>query len=136
MGTSNIFHGTINYTYIETGYNEQDFNKVYDTKPISKDCTLKLPNEINDYTIEMVFMLPDGKHNNLIECSLKDNSHYTNDELTLNFNFKDYIIDIDKVIFLGEFVIELKDENDGFHFFKFSIEVDNKEIITKIKNIV
>ena len=70
METNNTFKGKFSYTYIETGYNDQDFNKVYDTQTRSLDCVLFLPNENNKCVIKMNFETPDSKYKDLISQKL------------------------------------------------------------------
>ena len=133
METNNTFKGKFNYTYIETGYNDQDFNKVYDTQTRSIDCVLLLPNENNKCVIEMNFETPDNKHKDLISSDLKNIVLNGSDLLYLGIHLQGFKEKKDEVIISGDFVLEIKDEMDGFHLFDFTIESKNLEIIDVIK---
>jgi hypothetical protein len=134
METNNTFKGKFNYTYIETGYNDQDFNKVYGTQPRSIDCVLLLPNENNKCVIEMNFETPDNKHKNLISSDLKNIVLNGSDLLYLGIHLKCYKELNNSVILYGDFILEIKEEMDGYHMFNFSIEIENREIIKAIEN--
>lgn len=133
MKTNNAFNGKFNYTYKETGYNEQDFKKVYDTQTRSIDCVLKLPNENDKCVIEMHFVTPDGKYNDFVSSDLKNVVINGSDLLYFGIHFNEYIIADDIVIINGDFILEIKDETDGYHLFDFSIEIENLEIINVIE---
>ena len=133
MKTNNTFNAKFNYTYKETGYNEQDFNKVYDAQTRSVDCVLKLPNENDKCIIEMIFETPDGKYNDFISSDLKNIVVNGSDLLFLGIQFKKYNKINDSVIITGDFVLEIKDEMDGFHLFDFTIESKDLEIIDVIE---
>ena len=134
METNNTFKGKFNYTYIETGYNDQDFNRVYDTQTRSIDCVLLLPNENNKCVIEMNFETPDNKHKNLISSDLKNIVLNGSDLLYLGIHLKSYKELNNSVILYGDFILEIKEEMDGYHMFNFSIEIENREIIKAIEN--
>lgn len=134
METNNTFKGKFNYTYIETGYNDQDFNKVYGTQPRSIDCVLLLPNENNKCVIEMNFETPDNKHKDLISSDLKNIVLNGSDFLYLGIHLKSYKELNNSVILYGDFILEIKEEMDGYHMFNFSIEIENREIIKAIEN--
>jgi len=134
METNNTFKGKFNYTYIETGYNEKDFNKVYDTKTRSLDCVLFLPNENNKCVIEMNFETPDSKYKDLVSSDLKNIVLNGSDLLYLGIHLKSYIELNNSVILYGDFILEINDEMDGYHMFNFSIEIENREIINAIEN--
>ena len=134
METNNTFKGKFNYTYIETGYNDQDFNKVYDTQTRSLDCVLLLPNENNKCVIEMNFETPDNKHKDLISSDLKNIVLNGSDLLYLGIHLKSYKELNNSVILYGDFILEIKEEMDGYHMFNFSIEIENREIIKAIEN--
>ena len=134
METNNTFKGKFNYTYIETGYNDQDFNKVYDTQTRSIDCVLLLPNENNKCVIEMNFETPDSKYKDLISSDLKNIVLNGSDLLYLGIHLKSYIELNNSVILYGDFILEIKEEMDGYHMFNFSIEIENREIIKAIEN--
>jgi hypothetical protein len=134
METNNTFKGKFNYTYIETGYNDQDFNKVYDTQTRSIDCVLLLPNENNKCVIEMNFETPDNKHKDLISSDLKNIVLNGSDLLYLGIHLKSYKELNNSVILYGDFILEIKEEMDGYHMFNFSIEIENREIINAIEN--
>jgi hypothetical protein len=133
MKINNTFNARFNYTYKETGYNEQDFNKVYDAQTRSVDCVLKLPNENDKCIIEMIFETPDGKYNDFISSDLKNIVVNGSDLLFLGIHFKKYNKINDSVIITGDFVLEIKDEMDGFHLFNFTIESKDLEIIDVIE---
>ncbi|WP_396185592.1 hypothetical protein [Flavobacterium sp.] len=133
MKTNNTFNTKFNYTYKETGYNEQDFKKVYDAQTRSVDCVLKLPNENDKCVIEMIFETPDGKYNDFISSDLKDIVINGSDLLFIGIHFKSYNLLNDGLIINGDFILEIKDEMDGFHLFDFTIESKNLEIIDVIK---
>jgi hypothetical protein len=134
METNNTFKGKFNYTYIETGYNDQDFNKVYDTQTRGIDCVLLLPNENNKCVIEMNFETPDNKHKDLISSDLKNIVLNGSDLLYLGIHLKSYKELNNSVILYGDFILEIKEEMDGYHMFNFSIEIENREIIKAIEN--
>ena len=134
METNNTFKGKFNYTYIETGYNDQDFNKVYGTQPRSIDCVLLLPNENNKCVIEMNFETPDNKHKDLISSDLQNIVLNGSDLLYLGIHLKSYKELNNSVILYGDFILEIKEEMDGYHMFNFSIEIENREIIKAIEN--
>ena len=134
METNNTFKGKFNYTYIETGYNDQNFNKVYDTLTRSLDCVLLLPNENNKCVIEMNFETPDNKHKDLISSDLKNIVLNGSDLLYLGIHLKSYKELNNSVILYGDFILEIKEEMDGYHMFNFSIEIENREIIKAIEN--
>lgn len=134
METNNTFKGKFNYTYIETGYNDQDFNKVYDTQTRGIDCVLLLPNENNKCVIEMNFETPDNKHKDLISSDLKNIVLNGSDLLYLGIHLKSYKELNNSVILYGDFILEIKEELDGYHMFNFSIEIENREIIKAIEN--
>ena len=134
MKTNNTFNGKFNYTYKETGYNEQDFKKVYDSQTRSIDCVLKLPNENDKCVIEMIFETPDGKYNDFISSDLKDIVINGSDLLFMGIHFKSYNLLKYGLIINGDFILEIKDEMDGYHMFNFSIEIENREIIKAIEN--
>ena len=134
METNNTFKGKFNYTYIETGYNDQDFNKVYDTQTRSLDCVLLLPNENNKCVIEMNFETPDNKHKDLISSDLKNIVLNGSDLLYLGIHLKSYKELNNSVILYGDFILEINEEMDGYHMFNFSIEIENREIINAIEN--
>ena len=134
METNNTFKGKFNYTYIETGYNDQDFNKVYGTQPRSIDCVLLLPNENNKCVIEMNFETPDNKHKDLISSDLKNIVLNGSDFLYLGIHLKSYKELNNSVILYGDFILEINEEMDGYHMFNFSIEIENREIIKAIEN--
>jgi hypothetical protein len=134
METNNTFKGKFNYTYIETGYNDQDFNRVYDTQTRSIDCVLLLPNENNKCVIEMNFETPDNKHKDLISSDLKNIVLNGSDLLYLGIHLKSYKEFNNGVILYGDFILEIKEEMDGYHMFNFSIEIENREIIKAIEN--
>ena len=134
MKTNNTFNGKFNYTYKETGYNEQDFKKVYDSQTRSIDCVLKLPNENDKCVIEMIFETPDGKYNDFISSDLKDIVINGSDLLFMGIHFKSYNLLKYGLIINGDFILEIKDEMDGYHMFNFSIEIENREIINAIEN--
>lgn len=134
METNNTFKGKFNYAYIETGYNDQDFNKVYDTQTRSIDCVLLLPNENNKCVIEMNFETPDSKHKDLISSDLKNIVLNGSDLLYLGIHLKSYKELNNSVILYGDFILEIKEEMDGYHMFNFSIEIENREIIKAIEN--
>ena len=133
METNNTFNAKFNYTYIETGYNEQDFNKVYDMQTRSVDCVLKLPNQNDKCVIEMDFVTPDGKYKDFISSDLKNIVLNGSDLLYLGIHLQGFKEIKDEVIISGDFVLEIKDEMDGFHLFDFTIESKNLEIIDVIK---
>jgi hypothetical protein len=134
MKTNNTFNGKFIYTYKKTGYNEQDFKKVYDSQTRSVDCVLKLPNENDKCVIEMHFVTPDGKYNGFVSSDLKNIVINGSDLLYFGIHFKEYIKRNDIVIINGDFILEIKEETDGFHVFDFSIEIENQEIINEIEN--
>ena len=134
MKTNNTFNGKFNYTYIETGYNDQDFNKVYDTQTRSIDCVLLLPNENNKCVIEMNFETPDSKYKDLISSDLKNIVLNGSDLLYLGIHLKSYEELNNSVILYGDFILEINEEMDGYHMFNFSIEIENREIIKAIEN--
>jgi hypothetical protein len=134
MKTNNTFNGKFIYTYKKTGYNEQDFKKVYDAHTRSIDCLLKLPNENDKCVIEMHFVTPDDKYNGFVSSDLKSIVINGSDLLYLGIHFKEYIKRNDIVIINGDFILEIKEETDGFHVFDFSIEIENQEIINEIEN--
>ena len=134
METNNTFKGKFNYTYIETGYNDQDFNRVYDTQTRSIDCVLLLPNENNKCVIEMNFETPDNKHKDLISSDLKNIVLNGSDLLYLGIHLKSYKELNNSVILYGDFILEINEEMDGYHMFNFSIEIENREIIKAIEN--
>ena len=134
METNNTFKGKFNYTYIETGYNDQNFNKVYDTLTRSLDCVLLLPNENNKCVIEMNFETPDSKYKDLISSDLKNIVLNGSDLLYLGIHLKSYKELNKSVILYGDFILEINDEMDGYHMFNFSIEIENREIINAIEN--
>lgn len=130
---TNNFKGKFNYTYIETGYNEQDFNKVYDAKTRSIDCVLKLPDENNKYVIEMEFETPDGNYKDFVSSDLKNIVLNGSDLLYLGIHFKEYTVNEKRVKLIGDFVLEIRDEIDGYHMFNFSVDFDNADLISIIK---
>lgn len=130
MKTNNTFNGKFNYTYKETGYNEQDFKKVYDAHTRSNDCVLKLPNENDKCVIEMIFETPDGKYKDFVSSDLKKTVINGSDLLYLGIHFKGFNINENKVILNGDFILEIKDEMDGFHIFNFNLEIENRDIIS------
>jgi hypothetical protein len=134
MERNNTFKGKFNFTYIETGYNDQDFNKVYDTQTRSLDCVLLLPNENNKCVIEMNFETPDSKHKDLISSDLKNIVLNGSDLLNLGIHLISYKELNYSVILYGDFILEINDEMDGYHMFNFSIEIENREIINAIEN--
>jgi hypothetical protein len=134
MKTDNTFNGKFIYTYKKTGYNEQDFKKVYDSQTRSVDCVLKLPNENDKCVIEMHFVTPDGKYNDFVSSDLKNVVINGSDLLYFGIHFKEYIKTDDIVIIYGDFILEIKDETVGYHLFDFSIEIENLEIINVIEN--
>jgi hypothetical protein len=134
MEINNTFKGKFNYTYIETGYNDQDFNKVYDTQTRGIDCVLLFPNENNKCVIEMNFETPDNKHKDLISSDLKNIVLNGSDLLYLGIHLKSYKELNNSVILYGDFILEIKEEMDGYHMFNFSIEIENREIIKAIEN--
>ena len=134
METNNTFKGKFNYTYKETGYNEQDFKKVYDSQTRSIDCVLLLPNQKNKCVIEMNFETPDSKHRDLISSDLKNIVLNGCDLLYLGIHLKSYKELNKSVILYGDFILEINDEMDGYHMFNFSIEIENREIINAIEN--
>lgn len=134
MEINNTFNGRFNYTYKETVYNEQDFKKVYDTQKRSIDCVLKLPNENEKCVIEMIFETPDRKYKDFISSDIKNIVINGSDLLYFGIHFKEYIKKDNIVIINGDFILEIKEESDGFHLFNFSIEIENLEIINVIEN--
>ncbi len=130
MEINNTFNGRFNYTYKETGYNEQDFKKVYDAQTRSIDCVLKLPNENEKCVIEMIFETPDGKYKDFVSSDLKNTVINGSDLLYLGIHFKGFNINENKVILNGDFILEIKDEMDGFHIFNFNLEIENRDIIS------
>lgn len=130
---TNNFKGKFNYTYKETGYNEQDFKKVYDAKTRSIDCELLLPNHEGKYVIEMEFETPDGKHKDFVSSDLKNIVLNGSDLLYLGIHLKGCNINENKVILNGDFILEIKDEMDGFHVFNFNLEIENTDIIYVIE---
>lgn len=134
METNNTFKGKLNYNYIETGYNDQDFNKVYDTQTRSLDCVLLLPSENNKCVIEMNFETPDSKHKDLISSDLKNIVLNGSDLLYLGIHLKSYKELNNSVILYGDFILEINEEMDGYHMFNFNIEIENREIINAIEN--
>ena len=133
MEINNTFNGRFNYTYKETGYNEQDFKKVYDAQTRSIDCVLKLPNENEKCVIEMEFETPDGKYKDFVSSDLKNTVINGSDLLYLGIHFKGFNINENKVILNGDFILEIKDEMDGFHIFNFNLEIENTDIIYVIE---
>ncbi|WP_396142314.1 hypothetical protein [Flavobacterium sp.] len=133
MEINNTFNGRFNYTYKETGYNEQDFKKVYDAQTRSIDCVLKLPNENEKCVIEMIFETPDGKYKDFVSSDLKNTVINGSDLLYLGIHFKGFNINENKVILNGDFILEIKDEMDGFHVFNFNLEIENTDIIYVIE---
>jgi hypothetical protein len=127
------FKGKFNYTYKETGYNEQDFKIVYDAKTRSIDCELLLPNHQGKYVIEMEFETPDGKHKDFVSSDLKNIVLNGSDLLYLGIHLKGCNINENKVILNGDFILEIKDEMDGFHVFNFNLEIENTDIIYVIE---
>lgn len=130
---TNNFKGKFNYTYKETGYNEQDFKKVYDAQTRSIDCELLLPNHEGKYVIEMEFETPDGKHKDFVSSDLKNIVLNGSDLLYLGIHLKGCNINENKVILNGDFILEIKDEMDGFHVFNFNLEIENTDIISVIE---
>jgi hypothetical protein len=130
MEINNTFNGRFNYTYKETGYNEQDFKKVYDAQTRSIACVLKLPNENEKCVIEMIFETPDGKYKDFVSSDLKNTVINGSDLLYLGIHFKGFNINENKVILNGDFILEIKDEMDGFHIFNFNLEIENRDIIS------
>jgi hypothetical protein len=55
------------------------------------------------------------------------------DLLFIGIHFKSYNLLNDGLIINGDFILEIKDEMDGFHLFDFTIESKNLEIIDVIK---
>lgn len=130
MEINNTFNGRFNYTYKETGYNEQDFKKVYDAQKRSIDCVLKLPNENEKCVIEMIFETPDGKYKDFVSTDLKNIIINGSDLFYLGIHFKEYIKKDNIVIINGDFILEIKEETDGFHIFNFNLEIENTDIIS------
>lgn len=133
METNNTFNGKFNYTYIETGYNEQDFNKVFDMQTRSVDCVLKLPNQNDKCVIEMHFVTPDGKYKDFISSDLKNIVLNGSDLLYLGIHLQGFKEIKDEVIISGDFMLEIKEEMDGYHMFNFTIETGSTEIIDLIE---
>jgi hypothetical protein len=50
----------------------------------------------------------------------------------MGIHFKSYNLLNDGLIINGDFILEIKDEMDGFHLFDFTIESKNLEIIDVI----
>ena len=119
----NIINGKLFYSYIETGYNEQDYKLVYDLETRCVDCCLKLADSNGKYFIEMSFETPDGKYKEFISSNLNKSFANGDTNLTIGFNIKDLIINSSKIVIKGEFVLEIKEEVDGFHFFLFTIQI-------------
>ena len=130
---TNNFKGKFNYTYKETGYNEQDFKKVYDAQTRSIDCELLLPNHEGKYVIEMEFETPDGKHKDFVSSDLKNIVLNGSDLLYLGIHLKGCNVNENKVVLNGDFVLEINQELDGYHFFTFTIELENPKIIDLLK---
>lgn len=130
---TNNFKAKFNYTYIESGYNEQDFKKVYDAKTRSIDCELLLPNHEGKYVIEMEFETPDGKYKDFVSSDLKNIVLNGSDLLYFGIHCKEYSIFENKVSLIGGFILEIRNEMDGYHMFNFSIDFDNAELISIIE---
>lgn len=133
METNKNFKGKFNYTYIETGYNEQDFNEVYDNQTRSIDCELKLPNDEGKCVIEMQFETPDGKYKDIVNSDLKNIVLNGSDLLYLGIHIKNHEIHNNLAILNGDFILEIGEEKDGYHMFNFTIEIESLDIISAIE---
>jgi hypothetical protein len=129
ISTFKKFDGKFNYTYKETGYNEHDFTQVYDKNIRSIDCTLKLPNSEGKYVLEMTFETPDKKHKNFVCCDLKNIVLNGSDLFFLGIHFNSYVVENSTLLIKGDFILEIKDELDGFHLFDFTLELDNEAVL-------
>lgn len=127
---TNNFKGIFNYTYVETGYNEQDFNKVYDSQTRKIECELKMPNHEGKFVIEMQFETPDGKYKDFVCIDLKNMVINGSDLLFLGIHFKEHRTDQNIATLTGDFILEIKEELDGFHTFNFSLEIEDTNIIS------
>ena len=82
----------------------------------------------------MIFETPDGKYKDFVSSDLKNIIINGSDLLYFGIHLKEYIIKDDIVIINGDFILEIREETDGFHLFNFSIEIENFEIINVIEN--
>jgi hypothetical protein len=130
MEINSIFYGTFHYNYIESGYNEQDFNKVYNNSTISIECCLKLPNENGKFVLELDFETPDKKHKGFISSDLKNIVVNGSDDLFLGIHFKEHLFESSKLVLKGDFVLEINEEMDGYHFFHFKLDIENENVLS------
>lgn len=124
----NVINGKLYYSYIESGYFEQDFKLIYDLETRCVDCCLKLPDSNGKYLIEMSFETPDGKYKDFIISNINKSFANGDTNLKIGFNIKNLMINNSQILIKGEFVLEIKEEIDGFHFFLFTIQIYDSPI--------
>lgn len=126
------FNGNFNYSYVETGYNEDKFKQVYDNQIKTLKCVLKLPDENGKNILEMEFRTPDEKHKSFVSINLNEIIINGSDTLLFGIHFKSWSIEDSKVIIQGNFILQIIGDADEYHRFNFTSTFEDLDVINEI----
>ena len=127
------FLGKMEYHYIETGYEDKDYDKVFDHEKRIIPVSLYLPDEHGFNTFKFRFKTPDGLTEDDVILNLDDMSYNRGKIFDIKAVINDYSKRNNSIEFNGNFVFEYK-KKDGFHIFNMLLNFeDNKLLETLIK---
>ena len=122
------FIGKMEYQYIETGYEDKDYDKVFDLEKRIIPVTLSLSDE-NDFNIlKFHFKTPDGLTEDDVVLNLDDMRSLDGKHLDFKAVINDFNNQNNSIEFNGNFMFEYKKE-DGFHIFNMRLIFEQNKLL-------
>ena len=125
---TNTFLGEMEYQYIETGYEDKDYEKVFDLEKRIIPVTLSLSDENDLNILKFHFKTPDDLTEDDVVLNLDDMSSQNGEYLDFKAVINDYNNRNNIIEFNGNFVFEYKKE-DGFHIFNMRLIFEQNKLL-------
>jgi len=122
------FIGKMEYQYIETGYEDKDYDKVFDLEKRIIPVTLSLSDENDLNILKFHFKTPDDLTEDDVVLNLDDMSSQNGEYLDFKAVINDYNNRNNIIEFNGNFVFEYKKE-DGFHIFNMRLIFEQNKLL-------
>jgi hypothetical protein len=125
------YHGIFNYVYDYSNNDKEEIQCFFDKKILTTECKFEFIN-IDLFLIHVKIKTPDASYCEEIENNIKKMELHGGENLEIGINFKNYKIENELIIINGLFILEIKNNDENFHVFNFSIETINKKLLVKI----
>ena len=122
------FLGKMEYQYIETGYEDKDYDHVFDYEKRTIPVTLNLYEEKGLSILKFRFKTPDGLTKDDIMLNLDNMSSQNGEYLDFKAVINDFNNRNNTIEFNGNFVFEYKKE-DGFHIFQMRLVFEKNKLL-------